>query len=128
MPDTSFWSQFVVLLKTDLDVQQTFLSRGGFVEQMLLLRSSFKCDQIYKCQRFDFGHTPEVGLSNIQVSLVAHQSVTKVLLVIVMNLVTPKGGAKLELLFNEPVLGHLQLISSLSLLRTSFLEEFLISS
>jgi len=30
---------------------------GRFVEQMLLLSLSFRCDQIYKCERNDFGHT-----------------------------------------------------------------------
>jgi hypothetical protein len=28
-----------------------------FVEQMLMLSSSFRRDQIYKCQRYNFGHT-----------------------------------------------------------------------
>ncbi len=39
-------SLFVVLLKSDLDVQQIHL-RGHFAEQKLML-NSFKCDQIYK--------------------------------------------------------------------------------
>ncbi len=45
-----------VLLKTDLDVQQTHL-RGHFVEQKLSLSSSFRCYQIHNCQRHDFIHT-----------------------------------------------------------------------
>jgi hypothetical protein len=31
--------------------------RGQFVEQMLMLSSSFRCDQIYKYNIYDFGHT-----------------------------------------------------------------------
>jgi hypothetical protein len=31
--------------------------RGQFVEQMLTLSLSFRCDQIYKYERYDFGHT-----------------------------------------------------------------------
>jgi hypothetical protein len=38
----------------DLDAQQT---RGRIIEQMLMLNSSFKCIQIYKFDRYDFGHT-----------------------------------------------------------------------
>jgi hypothetical protein len=30
---------------------------GRFVEQKLTLSSSFMCDQIYNCHRYDFGHT-----------------------------------------------------------------------
>ncbi len=29
---------------------------GQFVEQQLMLSSSFRRDQIYKCRRYDFGH------------------------------------------------------------------------
>ncbi len=32
-------------------------NRGSFVEQKLLLSLSFRRDQIYKRQRYDFGHT-----------------------------------------------------------------------
>ncbi len=42
-----FWSHFAVLLKSDLDVQQTGL-RDWFVEHMLMLSSSFRCNEIYK--------------------------------------------------------------------------------
>ncbi len=42
--------------KLELFVQQTHL-RGLFVEQMLMLSSSFRCDQIYKLWINDFGHT-----------------------------------------------------------------------
>ncbi len=45
-----------MLLKCDLDVQQTHL-RGRFVEQKLMLSSSFSCYQILKWHRYDFGHT-----------------------------------------------------------------------
>ncbi len=31
--------------------------RGQFVEQKLMLSSSFRRDQIYKYERYDFGHT-----------------------------------------------------------------------
>ncbi len=36
-----------MLPKLDLDVQQTHL-RGQFVEQKLVLKSYFRCDQIHK--------------------------------------------------------------------------------
>ncbi len=45
-----------MLLKSDLDAKQTHLW-GRFVEQKLALSSSFRCDQIYKIRRYDFGHT-----------------------------------------------------------------------
>jgi hypothetical protein len=32
-------------------------ARGWFVEQMLMLSSYSRCDQIYKYGRNDFGHT-----------------------------------------------------------------------
>jgi hypothetical protein len=35
----------------------SFGSWGRFVEQKLMLNSSFRCDQIHDCQRYDFGHT-----------------------------------------------------------------------
>jgi hypothetical protein len=43
-------------------VQQTGLRpdsiiRGRFVEQMLMLSSSFRCDQIHNCHWYDLGHT-----------------------------------------------------------------------
>ncbi len=41
-----------MLLESELDVQQTHL---WFVKQRLVLSSSFKCDQIYKYERYDFG-------------------------------------------------------------------------
>jgi len=37
-------------------VQQASL-RGQFVESMLMHSSSFRCDQIYNCQIYNFGHT-----------------------------------------------------------------------
>ena len=40
-------------------------------------------------------------VKHLSLTSVAQQSVTKVIYVITMNLVTPKAGAKLELLFNE---------------------------
>jgi hypothetical protein len=46
----------VVLLKSDLDAQQTHL-RGQFVEKRLVLSSSFRCNQINYCERYDFDHT-----------------------------------------------------------------------
>jgi hypothetical protein len=33
------------------------LTRGRFVEQKLMLSSSFRFDKINNCQRFDFSHT-----------------------------------------------------------------------
>ncbi len=39
-------------------------------------------------------------------TLVAQQSVTKIITLAVVNLVTPKAGAKHELLFNEPATTH----------------------
>jgi hypothetical protein len=44
------------LSQTCLDVQQT-RHRGQFVEQKLMLISTFSCEQTYKYQRHDFGHT-----------------------------------------------------------------------
>jgi hypothetical protein len=35
---------------------------------------------------------------------------TKIIFATIMNLVTPKAGAKHELLFNEPAIGFLNLI------------------
>jgi hypothetical protein len=32
-------------------------SRGRFIGQRLMLSSSFRCDQIYKYELYDFGHT-----------------------------------------------------------------------
>ncbi len=48
-------SHFILLLKSDLDVQQTG-PRGLFVEQKLMLNLSFRCNQIYKYESYDFGH------------------------------------------------------------------------
>jgi hypothetical protein len=31
--------------------------RGRFVEQRFMLSSSFRCGQVYKYERYDFGHT-----------------------------------------------------------------------
>ncbi len=47
-------SHFAVLLKSDLDVQQNYL-RCRFVE--LMLSSSYRCDQIYKSEIYNFCHT-----------------------------------------------------------------------
>jgi hypothetical protein len=66
------WSHFIVLLKSDLVVQQISF-RGWFVE-------------------------------HLSATQVAQQSVTKTISVTIMNLVTPKAGAKHELLFNKPAL------------------------
>ncbi len=56
-------SPFVNQLKFDLDVQQTHI-RGWFVEQKLMLGSSFRYDQIYKYPKYDFGHTLFVTLKS----------------------------------------------------------------
>ncbi len=44
-----FWSYFVLPLKSDLDVQ------NQFVEQKVMISSSFRVGKNYKCH--DFGHT-----------------------------------------------------------------------
>ncbi len=44
---------------------------------------------------------------------VAQKSVTKIVIVTIMNLLTPKGGAKHELLFNEPASGPGALFTTL---------------
>ncbi len=49
-----FGHTLFVLLKSDLDVQQTRLS---LLNKRLMLSSSFRCDQIYKYDLYDFGHT-----------------------------------------------------------------------
>jgi len=71
-----------VLLQSDLDVQQTHLisltimnlvtpkvgaehkllfnklaSEAGLLNKRLMLSSSFRCDQIHKYEKYDFGHT-----------------------------------------------------------------------
>ncbi len=51
-----FWTHFVVLLKSDLDVQPTQL-RGQFIEPKLMLSFSFRYGQFHKCQRYEFNHT-----------------------------------------------------------------------
>ncbi len=43
-------------LKYDLDDQQIHFW-GQFVEHRLMLSSSFRCNQIYKYEIHDFGHT-----------------------------------------------------------------------
>jgi hypothetical protein len=47
-----YFGQTDVLLKSHLTVK-----RGRFVEPMLMLSLSFNCDQIYKYERYNFGHT-----------------------------------------------------------------------
>jgi hypothetical protein len=66
MSEILLWSHFVVLLKSDLGVQQTHLS-PWFVEQVLVLSSSFRHHQIHKCQRYNFGRTLLYNLSQTQV-------------------------------------------------------------
>jgi hypothetical protein len=41
--------------------------RGRFVEQMLMLSSNFRCDQIYKYERLNFGHTVVLLRSDLDV-------------------------------------------------------------
>jgi hypothetical protein len=38
-------------------------ARGPFVKQKLVLTSSFRCDLIHNCHRYDFGHTSLCYLS-----------------------------------------------------------------
>jgi len=84
-----------VLLKSDLDVQHTH----NWGRTKLMLSSSFRCDQISKWQRFEFGLTLVCYLSPTEL---AQLSVIKVISVTSMNSVTPKAGANHELLFNNP--------------------------
>ncbi len=56
-------SPFVILLKSNLDVQHIHIW-GWFVEQKLMLGSSFRYDQIYKYPKYDFGHTLFVTLKS----------------------------------------------------------------
>ncbi len=90
-----FWSNFIILLKSDLSIPQK-----------LKLSCSLRCDQIYINHCYCFGHTlvqhkwptnqlqllksclPEAGLLNKRSSLAVALGVTKVLVVIVTNLVT----------------------------------------
>jgi hypothetical protein len=58
----------VVLLKFDLDIQQTHFSflnkRFDWVRlAQLELSSSFRCNQIHNCHRYDFDHTLYSDLS-----------------------------------------------------------------
>ncbi len=93
-----FWSHFAVLLKSDLDVQQT---HNRFVEQKVMLSSNFRCYQIHNCQRYHFGHTllcylsptwmfnrTTTGLLNIRSCLAPTLGVTKFINVKDMILVT----------------------------------------
>jgi hypothetical protein len=41
-----------------------FESRGGFVEQKLMLSSIFSCDQINQCQKYDLSQTWMFNKSN----------------------------------------------------------------
>ncbi len=67
MSEILLWSHFAVQFKSDLvGVQQTHLS-PWFVEQMLALSSSFRSDQIKKCESYDFGRTLLCSLSQTQV-------------------------------------------------------------
>ncbi len=60
-------------------------------------------------------NTPEVGLLNMYALLkVAQQSVTKIISLTFVNLVTPKAGAKQELLLNRPEAGLLNKSSHLA--------------
>ncbi len=76
---TRFKDMILVTLKCDLDVQQTRLVTGNFWDECI------------------------EHLSRTQVS---QQSVTKIMSVTIMYLVTPKAGAKHELLFNKPASGQ----------------------
>ncbi len=48
-----------MLLKSDLDVQQTNLMRleAGSLKKRLILSSSSRCDQIYEYEFYDFSDT-----------------------------------------------------------------------
>ncbi len=77
-------SHFIVLLKLDLDVERTHIWNWGGFVEHLSL------------------------------TLVAQQNVTKIISVTNKSLVTPKAGAKRELLFNEPTSGLLNKCSCLA--------------
>ncbi len=49
---------------------------GRFVEQKLMLSSSFMCNQIFKCQRYNFGHT-YVGLKCLTNPPQSHHGINK---------------------------------------------------
>jgi hypothetical protein len=52
---------------------------------------------------------PSVGfVEHLNRTYIAQQSVNKNIAIVVINLVTPKGAAKLELLFNNPVTWYRQ--------------------
>jgi hypothetical protein len=58
---------FVLILKRCICILQ---NTGRFVEQIVMLSSSFRCNQIYKCKRYDyFGHTLLCYLNPNQVQL-----------------------------------------------------------
>jgi hypothetical protein len=74
--------------------------RGRFVQQKLILSSNFKCDKIHKIHCYEFGHTllsylsqtwmfnkptSEASLLNKSLPLVATLSVTKFIIIIVIN-------------------------------------------
>jgi hypothetical protein len=44
-------------------------NRGKFSEQKLVLTSSFKCDQIHYCHRYEFGHIVVLLKSDLNVHL-----------------------------------------------------------
>ncbi len=48
------WSQFVMLLKYNLDVQQTSF-RGRFVKQKLMLSTNLRCDLIHNNDCYTYG-------------------------------------------------------------------------
>jgi hypothetical protein len=69
MQEIQFWSHFLVLLKSNLDVHP-----GLFVEQMLLLSFTFGCDPIQ-------GVFHEAGLLNKSLCLAPTLGVTKFIIV-----------------------------------------------
>jgi len=61
---------FVLILKRCMCFLCILQTTGRFVEQIVMLSLSFRCNQIYKCQRYDyFGHTLLCYLSPTQVQL-----------------------------------------------------------
>ncbi len=51
------------MLKSDLDVLPIHLW-GQFIDQKLKPSYNFRCDQIYECQGYDYGHTLFYHLSS----------------------------------------------------------------
>ncbi len=78
------------------------------MNKRLILSSSFRCDQIYKYEIYDFGYTLLCYVSwtwmfNKPASEhEAQQSVTRIVSMTLQHSVIPKAATKQDLLFNKP--------------------------